>query len=83
VVDEYITYLSEGVANFVNIFRPQAIILGGGLCAQGDYLIKPIEKFVNACTYGGEGAPEIHYLIASLGNDAGLVGAASLAMQNK
>ena len=82
VVDAYITYLSEGIANFVNIFRPQAIILGGGVCAQGDYLIKPIEEFVTKNTYGGEGAPELHFLIASLGNDAGLVGAASLAMQN-
>ena len=80
VIENYIMYLGEGLSNFINIFRPQAIILGGGVCAQGDYLVKPVQKYVDRHTYGGENAPKTHILTATLGNDAGLVGAASLVM---
>ena len=80
VIDAYIKYLGEGLSNFVNIFRPQAIILGGGVCAQGDYLVKPVQKYVDAHTYGEDLAPRTLILTATLGNDAGLVGAASLVM---
>lgn len=80
VIDNYVACLGEGLSNFVNIFRPQAIILGGGVCAQGDYLVKPVQIYVDEHTYGGDNAPETVILTATLGNDAGLVGAASLAM---
>ena len=80
VIDAYIKYLGEGLSNFVNIFRPQAIILGGGVCAQGDYLVKPVQKYVDEHTYGEDLAPRTLILTATLGNDAGLVGAASLVM---
>lgn len=80
VIDNYVKYLGEGLSNFVNIFRPQAIILGGGVCAQGDYLVVPVQKYVDEHTYGGDDAPRTLILTATLGNDAGLVGAASLVM---
>ena len=83
VVDEYIAYLGEGVSNFVNIFRPQAILLGGGVCAQGEYLTKPLKKFVHEHTYGGKNIPEPEILIATLGNNAGIIGAASLVIPDK
>ena len=78
VVDNYIEYLGEGLCNFVNIFRPQAIILGGGVCAQGKNLTDPLEKYIETFSYGGDRSPHVELLIASLGNDAGLIGAASL-----
>lgn len=80
IIDGYVAYLGEGLSNFVNIFRPQAIILGGGVCAQGDYLVKPVQKYVDEHTYGGGRAPRTLILTATLGNDAGLIGAASLAI---
>lgn len=82
VIKNYTDSLGEGLANFINIFRPQAIILGGGVCAQGDYLVGPVQKYVDEHTYGGENAPRTLILTASLGNDAGLVGAASLVISN-
>ena len=45
VVDYFVKYLGEGMLNFANIFRPQAIILGGGVCAQGDYLIYKLKDY--------------------------------------
>ena len=80
VVKNYIRYLAEGVANLVNVFRPEAIVLGGGVCAQGDALIKPLKRKVNALAYGGVKYAPVEILTASLGNDAGLCGAARLAM---
>ena len=41
VVDNYIEKLACGITNYANIFRPNAVVLGGGVCAQGDNLIKP------------------------------------------
>ena len=80
VVENYVKYLGEGVCNFINIFRPQAVILGGGVCAQGEYLLKPLREFVKANTYGGDTVPETEITVATLGNDAGLIGAASLML---
>lgn len=80
VVNNYIKYLAEGIVNILNIFRSQAIILGGGVCAQGEYLTKPLQKLVDELRYGGKDSLRTDIVIASLGNDAGVVGAASLVM---
>ena len=78
VVDNYIKYLGEGMLNFANVFRPQAIILGGGVCAQGDYLIDKLKVYCKTRNYGFKGTPRFDILAAQLGNDAGIIGAASL-----
>jgi glucokinase len=80
VVDEYLEALGEGLCDFINIFRPEAIILGGGVCAQGDALLTPLRVFTKNFSYGGEHGPAVELLIATLGNDAGLIGAASLLL---
>jgi len=80
VVDNYIKMLACGIVNIANELRPEAIILGGGVCAQGDNLIKPLEKIVNEEIYAGDKGPELKIVIASLGNDAGCLGAAALLM---
>ncbi len=79
VVNRYIKYLSEGVLNLCNEFRPEAIILGGGVCAQGEVLFKPLKKLVEKNIYGGVSYAPIEILTASLGNDAGVYGAVRLA----
>ena len=56
-------------------------MLGGGVCAQGEYLTAPLKKFIDDNTYGGDYAPEVKVIIATLGNDAGLIGAASLVIE--
>lgn len=81
IVDNYIFYLAEGITNIVNVFRSQAVILGGGVCAQGEYLTAPLQKLVDASRYGGADSPRTIIKIASLGNDAGILGAASLVIE--
>lgn len=78
VVNYFVKYLGEGMLNFANIFRPQAIILGGGVCAQGDYLIYKLKDYCKDRNYGFADTPRFDILTAQLGNDAGIIGAAGL-----
>ncbi len=78
VVDRYIKALASGITNFANIFRPQAVLLGGGVCAQGDALVKPLQALVDKEIFAGTMGPAVKIIIAELGNSAGLLGAAAL-----
>ena len=78
VVDEYISYLACGVANMLNIFQPNVLSIGGGICNEGEYLTKPLLEKVFKETYTKEGTPQTEIKIAKLGNDAGIIGAAVL-----
>ena len=81
VVEWYISHLACGITNFANIFRPEAVILGGGVCAQGDALVKPLQKILDEEIFAGKLGPQVPILIAELGNSAGLLGAAALLME--
>lgn len=76
IVHNYQIYVAIGLVNLVNIFQPEAIVIGGGICARGDKLIEPIIEILNTRVYGGKLKTKI--VVASLGNDAGVVGAAML-----
>lgn len=78
VIDNFVKYLAEGMLNFANIFRPQAIILGGGVCAQGSYLTDKLEAYCLARNYGFKNTPKFEILTAGLGNEAGIIGASVL-----
>ena len=79
VVDMYIGYLACGLSNMINIFQPAVLCIGGGVCGEGDYLLNPLKKLIKANTYGYERQERNTELkIAELGNDAGIIGAASL-----
>lgn len=78
VVDEYFTAIAEGLTNIVNIFQPQAIVIGGGVSRQGDKLLNPIKEHVYKYCYGSGLVDVAKISIAQLGNDAGIVGAAFL-----
>ena len=69
---------SEGISTFITIFRPQVIILGGGIAHAGDLLLKPLNEKLHTCTFAAEeiGIPQV--IRAELGNDAGIIGAALL-----
>lgn len=78
LVQNYIGKLGTGIVNIVNIFRPQLVILGGGISAQEEDLLPPLRKMMKTGCFGGEKGelPEIER--AALGNEAGMIGAASL-----
>lgn len=79
VVDTYLDYLACGLANMVNIFRPDVISLGGGISNEGQSLIDALLPRIRKEQYGGENShSQVEIRIAKLGNDAGIIGAAAL-----
>lgn len=78
VVDQYEDYLTIGCINYCNIFRPDAIILGGGLSNQREYLTNAILEKLKKFNYGFLCTSPVKVFVSSLGNDAGILGAAAL-----
>lgn len=78
IIDEYISYLAAGISTFITIFRPEAIILGGGMAHAGDILFEPLNERLYSNTFAAEeiGIPKV--IRAKLGNDSGIIGAAFL-----
>jgi len=76
VVDKYIYYLAMGLANVINIFQPDVLCIGGGVSKEGDNLIVPVSKIVAGENYGRNVALKTEIKTATLGNDAGIIGAA-------
>jgi glucokinase len=70
--------LGVGIANLVNIFNPQLVVIGGGAAAAGDLLLDPARSVVAARALRPQ-RDEVRIVPARFGADAGLVGAAALA----
>ena len=80
VLDKYFSYLACGITDIANVFRPEKVILGGGICAEKEGLTEPLQKLVDAEIYGGETGPAVKIKTAKLGNKAGILGAAALVL---
>ena len=80
VVDTYIKYLASGITSIINLFQPEILCIGGGICNEGDYLIKPLVAQVNEEQYTRSALMKTELKVAALGNDAGIIGAAVLGL---
>lgn len=83
IVEKYVSYIAEGLLDYCNVFRPDAFILGGGISKEGRYLTDKIVKYLDMMDYGYPGSPRAEVLTASLKNDAGIIGAASLMAEEE
>jgi glucokinase len=79
VVDRYLEYLADGLANVVNAFMPEVLVIGGGVCNEGDALLIPLLSKMEGKTFFGPGVRKTEVRLAKLGNGAGIVGAAMMA----
>jgi len=78
VVEKVGFYLGQAAANISNILNPDSVVIGGGVSAAGEFLRSRVEKyFVNYAFPQVRKTTKVK--IAELGNDAGIIGAASLA----
>jgi glucokinase len=77
VVGQYIKYIAEGLTNAINTFSPEVVVVGGGVCKEGEYLLKPLREKVDNDIYCKEVA-KTQIRVAEMGNDAGIIGAAML-----
>ena len=78
VVDKYIKYLAAGITNAINIFQPDILCIGGGVCNEGDPLMVPMKELVKKEVYTRMLDCNTEITVAKLGNDAGIIGAAFL-----
>lgn len=73
------TWLGRGLADLTAIVDPQAFVIGGGVSDAGDLLLASAQRTLGEKIFGGANRPMPQLLLAELGNDAGIVGAADLA----
>lgn len=82
VVDKVHYYLGLACANIGNMLNPSYIVIGGGVSAAGDFLLDAVYEYFRKYTF-----PTVQentkLKLAELGNDAGVIGAASLALKFK
>ena len=80
VIDEYIKYLASGLATIINIFQPEVLSIGGGISNEGQYLLDLVTPRVLEQIYGTGLVETPSIRIATLRNDAGIIGAAVLGL---
>lgn len=79
VVDKMVYYLSEAMATIAVVVNPEIFVIGGGVSKAGQYLIDLIqEAFRSKCFHA---VKDTEFALATLGNSAGMVGAARLVLQ--
>lgn len=83
VCERYIRYLALGITNMINIFQPNVLCIGGGVCNEGDALLNPVKEIVKREIYTRNSEKNTEIVIASLGNDAGIIGAAFLGVNKR
>ncbi len=76
IVDEFSRYLGFGIANIAAVTDPKVAIIGGGVSKAGEILLGPVEKYFHEyCFFADD---NLEFVLAELGNDAGICGAAKL-----
>lgn len=78
VVEEYISYLSCGLVNIINIFQPDVLCIGGGISNEGENLLGPVRSYIERERYTKHNDKQTVICKCTLGNDAGIIGAAYL-----
>ena len=78
VVDQYIRYIACGLVDMINIFQPEVLCIGGGICNEGETLLAPLREQIAAERYSKYSEHQTRLCVAELGNDAGIIGAAAL-----
>lgn len=78
LVEEYESYLACGVTSLINIFQPEVFCVGGGVAGAGETLLAPVRAILNREDYARDSKHRTKLVLAQLGNDAGIIGAALL-----
>ena len=71
-------HLGVGIANYVNIFNPELVVIGGGISAAGEILLEPARREYEKRVLRASASAKV--VAAQLGNDAGVIGAAALVL---
>jgi glucokinase len=80
ILAEAMDYLGVGMANLVNLFNPQLIVIGGGLTNIGESLFGPVRRAIDQRAFR-EQAQAVRVVPAELGDNVGVLGAAAVALR--
>ena len=80
VCEMYIDYLATGLTNIINVFQPEVISIGGGVCNEGEPLFAPLREKAFADDFARNSPKHPKIVRATLGNDAGIIGGAALCI---
>ncbi len=83
VFREFGWWAALGIANLVNLLDPEVVVVGGGLVAAGDVLLDPIREAFPQLVLAADHRPHVAIVPARLGNDAGAIGAALIALDRR
>lgn len=72
-------WLGEGIASLAAVLDPRVVVIGGGVSEAGDLLMASVEEAFDQHLPAAEHHPRLEMRLATLGNEAGMIGAANLA----
>lgn len=78
VVEEYIYFLASGVTSLINLLQPEILCIGGGVSGQKENLLLPLLEIIDKEDYARHLERRTKVVLAELGNNAGVIGAAML-----
>ena len=78
VAEQFGKYLGDALAAVAGVVNPEAFVIGGGVSKAGEVLIDYIRPHYEKCVF--HGCREAKFALATLGNDAGIYGAAKLVL---
>ena len=78
VVEQYTAYLGYAVCSVVNLLQPEILLIGGGISKEGETLLAPVRRIVDQEAFCREPERNTVLGVATLGNNAGIIGAAAL-----
>ena len=81
IVDEWIKLVGIGLVNFIHVFNPELILIGGGVSMQEEYFIKPLREYIKLNVME-RFSDNLSIEGAKLKNTAGVIGAAYYNMKN-
>lgn len=80
IVDSYVEYLAQGIAKIAFLTNPDLVLIGGGVAYAGGVLFEPLKKAVEKKVYLNTSLLKFKIMPATLGNNAGIYGAAAFAL---
>jgi glucokinase len=81
IIEEVGIRLGVGIAGFVNVLDPEVVVVGGGVADIGPPLLDPARRAYQETVLAPDHRPDVPIVPAALGNDAGAIGAAALALE--
>ena len=82
VVNTYIEYLACGLVNLINIFQPEVVCLGGGVSNERQFLLDLLQPHIDREDFARNARERTKIVIAKFRNDAGIIGAAMVGVNN-